>query len=291
MQPTNTTRIPRTLIATLGSESQVVTLALDLLAQRGRDQNRVIVVHTSPDTPVIAQALSRLAAEMQTHPAYKAITYAPMPIADVLGNPLTDVENREGSETCFRTIYQILRAIKREGHHVDLCLAGGRKAMSAYAMVAAQLLFEEDDRLWHLVSYGRLLVDKRMHAGPNDETALIELPVLRYGDVSPMLSSVADADDPFEAVQRSETRARALHMKRARQFVNDVLTEAERRTVIALVREGLSDTQLAEKFTLSVKTIQTQLSAAYRKAAEFFELDDVQARALISLLAPITDTV
>ena len=284
-------RIPRTLIATLGSEPQVVTLALDLLAQRARPHQRVIVVHTSLDTPVIAHALERLAAEMQTHPAYADIEYAPLLMTDANGLALNDVENKAGSEACFRSLYQILRTTKREGHRVDLSLAGGRKAMSAYAMVAAQLLFEEDDRLWHLVSHGRLLSEKHMHAGPDDETALIELPVLRYGDVSPMLSSVADADDPFEAVQRTEARARALHIKRAKQFVNDTLTEAERRAVSVLVREGLGDLQIAKKLTLSKKTIETQLGAAYRKAEDFFALPSVQARTLISLLAPVADSV
>jgi DNA-binding CsgD family transcriptional regulator len=184
-------------------------------------------------------------------------------------------------------MYQTLRTAKREGQVVDVCLAGGRKTMSVYAMVAAQLLFEDDDRLWHLVSAGPLLAERRMHPLSGDSAALVALPVLRYGDVSPLYSEVAEADDPFEAVQRSEARAWRVRLARVQAFVREELTAAERRVVALLVREGLSDTEIAGRLVVAPRTVQTQLASAYRKAEGYFDLHQVSSRALVSLLAPI----
>ena len=48
----------------------------------------------------------------------------------------------------------VVLAEKRAGHLVYLSIASGRKPMTVYGMVAAQLLFDEDDRVWHLLSEG-----------------------------------------------------------------------------------------------------------------------------------------
>ncbi len=280
-----------TLIATLGSEPQVVTLAIDLLVRLQRPVNRVVVLHTASTAPRLQEAIRQLSDEMTTHTAYQQIAYRPVVLRDTAGHTLDDVDTQAGAQAAFRALFAEVKAAKQQGERVDLCLAGGRKTMSVYAMVAAQLLFEDEDRLWHLVSDGQLLDERRMHALPGDETALVALPVLRFGDVPTALSGIATTDDPFEAVQRAATRATVLKVKRARQFVQSGLTPAERRAVAGLVRNGLSDAELAVRLNLSQKTVQTQLASAYRKAGDFFELPDVRARALISLLASVAGEI
>ncbi len=53
-------RSPSTLIATLGSKAQIITLALDCLAQTDTLPRRVTVIHTRAERPETAQALERL---------------------------------------------------------------------------------------------------------------------------------------------------------------------------------------------------------------------------------------
>jgi hypothetical protein len=55
---------------------------------------------------------------------------------------------------------------------VHLSIAGGRKTMAVFGMTAAQLLFDEHDRLWHLFSGGEFLVSKRLYPQPGDEVRL-----------------------------------------------------------------------------------------------------------------------
>ena len=52
---------PKTLIATLGSEPQVVTIVLDRLLAEGHRIDQTIVVYTAAD--VVQAAMARLAAE------------------------------------------------------------------------------------------------------------------------------------------------------------------------------------------------------------------------------------
>ncbi len=54
--------------------------------------------------------------------------------------------------------------LKRKNYRVHLSVAGGRKVMAALRMVVAQLLFDEDDSVWYLLSEGKLLAEKAMHA-------------------------------------------------------------------------------------------------------------------------------
>src|SRR5689334_6468667 len=125
-----------TLIATLGSEAQVVTITIDLLSPRGRQVQHAVVLHTSPDGDLIGTALARLAEEM---PNYAHVRYTPVLLRGALGEPLADVDTPEGAAATFRALYQAIRSAKRNGEWVDVCPAGGRKTMSVYAMVAAQL--------------------------------------------------------------------------------------------------------------------------------------------------------
>ena len=146
MRPT-----PATLIATLGSEAQVVTLVLDFLRERGEPVERVIVVHTAPREPPIAEALARAQAEF-------ANGYYPPPIElhtiqiESADGPLADVDTAEGAQATFTAIYRAVRAEKLAGRRVHLSVAGGRKTMSVFGMAAAQMLFDQDDHLWHLIS-------------------------------------------------------------------------------------------------------------------------------------------
>ena len=241
-------------------------------------------LHTSPATAPIGAALARLTDELTTYPA---LAFAPVLIQGEDGGPLADVDTLAGSRACFRALYGAMRSAKQAGERLEVCLAGGRKTMSAYAMVAAQLLFDDEDRMWHLISAGGLLQDKRMHAAPGDDVSLVNLPVLRFGDVSPLLSDVTEAADPFEALERADARDRALRLRRADAFVNNSLTAAERRAVRELVRDGAPDAHIARRLHLAKRTVEAQLMSAYRKAEDAFQLPHVSARVLISLLGDI----
>jgi CRISPR-associated Csx14 family protein len=270
------------LIATLGSEPQVVTAGLDLLRAEGIGIERVEVVHTTaPGTP-IEDALVRLkaAAADYTKPSISFNFFA----LEENGKPFADTESRAAGEAVLRLIYQRIAHAKSSGETVHLLIAGGRKTMSIYGMVAAQMLFDEEDRLWHLYSAGDFLTSKRLHPQPGDAVQLAPIPVVRWGELSPAWLSLRNIADPWAALEA----IRRLQLERRREdmhnFLMGTLTPAERQVVEMLVTTGWSDREIAAHLHLSPRTVEQHLRAAYSKAAVHWEMDSVNRTQLVALL-------
>lgn len=272
-----------TLIATLGTEPQVVTSAVDLLLKKSIVVSEVIIVHTSPESASIQNAINRLQDDF-SRSVNANIIFRMMPLSDDEGHPLADVETPQAAHYAFKTLYQIIRSIKKEGQIVHLSIAGGRKTLALYGMAAAQLLFDEDDCLWYLFSSGDFLSSKRLHPTPEDEVSLVPIPVILWSQVSPLVSDLREIDDPFEAVKQVEALRLTEKRETARGFVYGVLTPAERKVVEVLVRDGLSDVEIAERLFLSPRTVEQHLRSAYVKAAAHWEMENVNRAQLVALL-------
>ncbi|HEY9075267.1 MAG TPA: CRISPR-associated ring nuclease [Anaerolineaceae bacterium] len=267
------------LIATLGTEPQVITAALDLLARRGDPVQRVEVLHTFGAVPSITTAVSTLQEALANQLPLDLI-----PLCDQHGHPLADVETPQAAEDAFRTLYRQLWQAKRQGTRVHLLLAGGRKTLSVFAMVAAQLLFDEQDCLWHLYSAGDFLTSRRMHPTPDDDVHLISIPVLLRSYVSLALTHLKQVSDPFEALDAIRKIDLERNVSQAREFIHNKVSQAESKVVGLLVQEGLGDQEIADRLVLSPRTVQRHLRSVYRKAAAFWEIEDVSRAQLVTLL-------
>ena len=275
---------PATLIATLGTEPQVVTATLDLLLLQGENVTQTVVLHTvAPETP-IADAVDTLQQAFEQPPYRNHIALLLKPLADVEGHPLRDVETPSASQSAFRVLYNQVRIMKQSGVKIHLSIAGGRKTLAVYGMLAAQLLFDDQDRLWHLYSAGDYLSSKRLHPMPGDQVHLISIPVVQWSNISPMLLDMAEIDDPFEALKRQNELRLAERLEEVRAFVRGSLTPAEERVVALLVREGISDNKIAERLVLSPRTVEQHLRSSYLKAAAHWNLPNVNRSQLITLL-------
>ncbi len=184
------------LIATLGSEPQVVTLGLDLLEKGGQVISEVIVLHTVGK--VAMSALQRLREEFASGGALK---FRSVEVEDE-GRPVADIVTEQDMAALLRTTYRTVLSEKRAGRSVHMSIiTGGRKPM-AVGMVVAQLLFDEDDRVWHLLTEGWRPGDERtLYLRSRDRVYLVPVPVLRWSSVSPVLTELALREDPWEAVQ------------------------------------------------------------------------------------------
>jgi len=276
--------LPAVLITTLGSEPQVVTATLDLLLRQNIPIKNVVVLHTVAPGTSIATAVDCLRQAFDQAPEYPSIYLHLCPLLDAHSRPLQDVETPQAAQAAFRSLYSQVRSAKLENLQVHLSIAGGRKTLAVYGMLAAQLLFDEQDCLWHLYSAGDFLASKRLHPQPDDDVHLIPIPTILWSQVSPAWLHLREVDDPFEAVERVRRLQLNEKVEQARAFVLGALTPAERRAVVLLVREGLGDNEIADRLGLSPRTVEQQLRAAYQKAAAHWELPDVSRASLVALL-------
>lgn len=247
-------------IATLGAEPQVVTLALDALLTAREPISRVIVVHTAASKPPVNTSLQALRSEFVDRGYYgNQLLFVPHTLATSLG-PLADVTTAAEIEAAFQSFYTLLRQYKHAGCRIHLCIAGGRKTMALFAMAAAQIWFDTEDRVWHLVSAPDLVRQRNLHASSPDDVTLIPVPIAHWGRMSP--------DDRI----------------RARDFIENALTLAEREVATLLVREGLSNEALAQRLGKSPKTIANQLTSVYDKLRSYFNLAEQPDRSMLLVL-------
>lgn len=251
------------LIATLGSEPQVVTLALDLLQAKGYPIVDVIIVHTVGET--VQPALKQLA---NAFTRLNGCKHRLVPIESE-GWSVADFQTETDTAALLRTLYRTVLREKRAGKLVHLSIAGGRKPMAVYGMVVAQLLFDEDDRLWHLLSEDWRPGDERvMHVRPGDRISLVPIPVLRWSTVSPVLTELAVREDPWEAIQTQRSIQQREDHRHKQEFIEHHLSQAERE-LVRLACRGLDNAAIAKQLHKSEKTVANQFTRVYEKLHEW----------------------
>jgi len=257
---------PACLIATLGTEPQVVTLALQALVDRGEPIHEVVVVHTASHEPRIADAVRRLDTAfvedrrlMPWQGHYRRIF-----IRGQTG-PVDDMLAEEDFGATLAVLYRLVRDTKQAGCRIHLNVSGGRKLMTLCGATVAQLLFDQDDRLWYLQSSPELIDARSLWASDPGQVALVPIPLLRWSPAPPILTDLALADDPVAALTWQHERLAAAR----RRFLTDMLTPAERKVAEAAIRTGATDAELATMLHKSPRTIGHQLMTVYGKLRAF----------------------
>jgi CRISPR-associated protein Csx14 len=156
-------------------------------------------------------------------------------------------------------------------------------------MVVAQLLFGEEDRVWHLLSEDWRPGDPQvMHVRPGDRVQLVPVPVLRWSAVSPVLTELALREDPWEAIKAQGMMQQEEDRRHKREFIEHCLTPAER-ALVRLTCKGLDNAAIARRLHKSEKTVANQFTSIYEKLHEWrgFRKDIPVSRAvLVAEFAP-----
>ena len=159
-----------TLIATLGAEPQVVTLATQMLLRNGVSLAHVVVLHTHVSHLPMAEALPRLQGAFAQRPGVPPLLCVPVPVDDVLAPWELD---------CFADVlFAQIQAAQAQGLGIHLLLAGGRKSMTMVGMSVAHLLLGAGDTVWYLYSAPELRIAGRMWLHESERAELIAVPII-----------------------------------------------------------------------------------------------------------------
>lgn len=270
-------------IATLSTEPQGVTRVLDWLLAQNFPIVETIVVHTSGE--VIRPSLAALAAEFAGG-VYPGIRFRPVLVAGDDG-PVADIRSGKDAGLFLQTVYREIRQARQKGWPIHLSITSGRKTMAVYSMVAAQLLFTEQDHVWHMVSTERFSGrEKKLHAEPGEVVEMVSVPVLRWADAGTM-AALLETTDPWTALQRQQTFTQGEQARRVKEFLNRWLTKRERELVILLVQTGLDNAGLAQRLGKKEQTVANQLTQIYRKFEEWQGFQGAGSRSvLLATLRP-----
>lgn len=266
-------------IATLGMRPEAITVGYQLWRDH-HPHGEIAILHTDSQYSDIAAALTQLRQFLQG--TYPRIPQHYHEIRRADGTPLLDILDENTANDYFHSVLIWLAHYRREGYHLHLLIAGGRKAMSIYAMTAASLVMRSGDHVWTVISSNDIVSQTGSYQVLPEQRSkvhLVHLPVLTARIASEQLSPLLDDPETWIAHQR-DTRTSFL----------DVLTTEERHVCEVFQQLDFPDNgRLAQAMHKEKKTVENQLSAVYAKMCGFIQtshpLDNVRKRqTLIDLL-------
>ncbi|NWJ97167.1 MAG: hypothetical protein HXX20_15390 [Chloroflexi bacterium] len=256
--------MPYIYLATIGQRPQAVTVAFDRLKERYHYE-RIGLLHTDPVRSGIAAPLRELSDQICR--AYPEIAVDKHEIKDLNGHSLLDIEDDTSAEAYFYGIIDALLGYKQQGYNIHLMVAGGRKAMSVYAVYAASLLLDEFDGVWTVLTPRDLMESGAYHVKPSEceRVKLTHLPFLpsRF------------APNTLEALTRKDIIEHLDQRKNRKEILMARLTPSQRRIANTLaLHDDFTDDQIADLLVLSVRTVQRHLQDIYNTMRTVFDFGD-----------------
>ncbi len=273
---------PAVLISSLGTEPQIITLALSHLLSKDIPIAEVVGIYPQTTDAAINSGIRRL------QEAWSSLPFADRVALTLTEIQVKDVTSEEDLKIVYREIRHWVHSFKSRGWSIFLNVSGGRKPIAICALIVAQFLFDAHDHLVYLVSSPNLVRSREFTADPS-EYRLIELPVPLWSEEGSVLSVIAQYDDPWAASMIQREFLRRDVRQRWLYFLASVLTPAERRVVRDLVLHGGTNREIGRRIHRSPRTVGHQLSAAFRKMRSFLELPadaTMDRTTLVSLLSP-----
>lgn len=249
------------LVATLGGQPQVVTFALDALLAQGEAIHAVYVINPAEVDGRLQRSLDCLAAAFrQQRYAGRPCTLHYFPLQQG-ANRLPAIRNAAEAEATWQAVHHLLSTLKREGHRLHLCIAGGRRLIGLLVTLAVMLLCDHQDRLWHLYTPDPLRARANegaiLHVQPEDGVQLIPVPLVPWGAYFPALRAMTQP--PAQAVAAQMGAFSASNELQCQQ-VYARLSERQRATLLAFAR-GRTPQDVAEDLNISLSTVNTYKTA------------------------------
>ena len=269
------------LIAPIGTEAQIVTTTIDLLAGRKIEIEEAVVLHSAGD-PQLEEAARCLQKELG---AYPNLDFTVKPFSKN-GVNIRDLDTAEEVDILYYCLFNEVRIRKNRGDTVYLLCSGGRKIIAAYAMLVAQMLFDQSDRLLYLISHGEYLHEKKMHPQTDEDhknIQLLEIPFLEWSAVLPSIADIRAAEDPETAYRKIRELQLEVKYEKSYDFIMNHCSRAERKVLKLASGRGLTNAQIAEELFISERTVESHMRSMLRKAEYYFDTPDLTRAQLIVL--------
>lgn len=276
---------PATMIATLGVEPQVVTIALDALLNMGKQIKETTVIYTG--NPTVRESVKILKDEFGRWEAYSQIHFRCVPVTAVQ-KIIQDFQTEKQLGGLLRALYVEIRRARRDKLLVHLCLSGGRKIMGLIGMSVAQLLFGPEDQAWYLITEGwQPGAARHLHALKTEQVWLVPVPILRWNEAGTLVQVVTELDDPQELLAWYERLTHKAEERRKGEFIRHWLTSAESE-VMQLACYGFDNATIAARLGKQEQTVANQLHTVYQKLQEWLDYPayNIDRNVLIAQFAP-----
>lgn len=236
----------------------MLTFALDDLLSRGEQVDEVVAVHVAAETADMHQSLARLSA------AFAGGRYAGrrcvLRSLVIQNGPqaLADIDDETAADATWQAMHRLLGRLKADDRRLHLVVTGGPRLIGLMAMSAATLLFDHQDRLWHLYTPRPLREEARggalLHVGPETGVRLIQVPMAPWGAYFPALRLLASAT----STQVLATQTRWMdESERARCRIVEGRLTGRQAEVLRAFAAGLGPQEVAERLSVTLKTVDT----------------------------------
>ncbi len=243
-------------LATLGQRPEAITVALDKL-MRVYAYNAVAILHTNPQDRSLHEAHRVIQRVMAADYPQLTTRYHEILLQD--GRPMNDVNTQDSANAYFLGVLNVLQHYREQGYHLHLMISGGRKAMSAYALIAASYVFRSDEDRVLTVLSGEAIMQQQgvFHVPPHqaDQVSIVQLP-LRYVRVAPGSDVHALLSQP-----RSTKAAFLAKLSQAECAICETMQTHPHAT----------NAEIAQLLGKSEKTIAKQLESIYDKMEQYFD--------------------
>jgi CRISPR-associated protein (TIGR02584 family) len=259
----------RIYLATLGERPSAITVALAKL-QEQFSYEMIVILHTSivaAQAPRLETGYHQLSEYLSNHVAlpvhYHEITHGD-------GSPIIDTDNQRSAQDYYRGMIKALWRYKQQQYDLHLMVAGGRKAMTVYATLAAGTFFQNPyDRVWTVTSPNEMVKNVETFTippGKLDQVRLLEFPI--------MPSRLAPGVSPEFMLEHN-------HISLREQFIGKLKPRELEVAQALMENQYASNEELGRILKKSHKTIGNQLSSIYDAMKQFYAMPETTSPQVI----------
>ena len=266
-----------TLVATIGGQPQVVTLALDDLLARGIAISQLILIHFAVENPRLQKATQKVITEIG------GPRYAERPLRLTLYPLMTNsgtldaIRDEADAHVAWEAINQLIINLKEAHHTLHVCISGGRRMLCLLTMSAAMLHFGHQDMLWHMYTPDEWVARSQegalMHLPADSGFKLIQVPMMPWGSYFPVLRQLARPVTRGQDVLAAPRQLLDYGEESRRTAVRKRLTRRQNEVLQAFA-QGLNPQQVADKLFITVKTVDSHKTVILAECRNAWALPD-----------------